>query len=48
VNLLNCVYACASGDTTCTNNCESSYPSGVTPLVTYLDCGTSCCSTSCN
>ena len=43
-----CTPTYKSGDTTCTNNCQTSYASGVTPLVTYVNCGNSYCGASCN
>jgi hypothetical protein len=47
-NLANCITACASGDTTCMNGCETSYPSGASNLTAWVSCLTSSCSASCN
>jgi hypothetical protein len=33
-----CISNCASGDTVCTSNCESSYPTGVPIFDTYASC----------
>jgi hypothetical protein len=47
-NLLTCVGKCSSGDTTCVNNCTSSYPSGVTPLINLSTCEQTYCSSICS
>jgi hypothetical protein len=48
VNLLSCLVACSSSDTTCVNGCESSYAAGATNLGNLTTCTDSACSTSCN
>jgi hypothetical protein len=44
--LLTCIGKCT--ESTCMSNCESAYPSGVTPLVNYLNCVDSYCTSSCS
>jgi hypothetical protein len=41
-NLLDCLVDCGS-NATCQNTCVTTYPSGVTPLTNFLDCGESNC-----
>ncbi len=47
-NLVNCINACSTNDTTCFQNCESSYSAGVSNLTSFVNCGDSYCQTSCN
>ena len=45
--LLQCMVACASGDVTCANTCESMQPTGVTAYNDFAQCLASQCSPEC-
>jgi hypothetical protein len=47
-SLVSCLDPCASNDTACMSNCETSYPSGVATLTAWSRCLNSSCSASCN
>jgi hypothetical protein len=43
LDLFNCIKACATGDTTCTNNCDTTYSSAMTEYDNFLSCiGSDC------
>jgi hypothetical protein len=46
-SLLSCLDSCAASDTTCRNNCGSTYPSGITPYNTAVNCVSSYCPSAC-
>jgi formylglycine-generating enzyme len=47
VDLLNCIAACASTDTTCIGNCESSYSAGIASLTNLVTCVDNYCNATC-
>lgn len=46
--LMACVKSCASGDTSCENQCARSHPGGSRLLTALADCVTASCKSACN
>ena len=47
VNLVNCIDGCNENDMNCINNCANTYPGGVQPFNTMIQCAENKCSSQC-